>query len=194
MLRRGAPCRDTSRIIYLPPVELHDLRSAPFLQEFTHPDWREPFCVREPGNESTRGSTIEMIVMVVRNENGVDGRKLVKGQTGCRVTSRPGKLNRGSPGAPDRIGKDADSLRLNEEGAVAYPGNGESGIVGTDSGRDRGGSTGSLTDGSLPAPRQHPLQQISRTVRLRQWPRITKSTARMVVSYDAGDLRKLRLV
>jgi hypothetical protein len=51
-----------------------------------------------------------MIVMVMRNENGVDGRQLLELDARRRVSPRSGELNGRSALAPDRIGKDAHAV------------------------------------------------------------------------------------
>lgn len=131
MLRRSAPCRWCSRVTRLPPVHLDDVGRASFFQKITDAEGGKPFRARKSRNNATHCLIIEMIVVVVRDENCVDGRKLLEEHTRRRVSPRSGKLNRGSPFAPDWIGKDADSVRLDEEAAVAYPGDGKSDIVGT---------------------------------------------------------------
>lgn len=129
MLRRSAPCRYCAQAARLPPVHLDDMSCAPLFQKITDAKRYDPLCERKSGNKMTHGLVIEVIVMIVRDENCVDGRERVEGHAGRRVSPGSGKLNRRSSVAPDRIGKDADSVRPDEEAAMAYPGNCKSGIV-----------------------------------------------------------------
>jgi hypothetical protein len=110
MLRWSAPCRYRVRLTNLPPVHLHDVGGASFFQKITDAEGDKPFRARKSRNNATHCLVIEMIVVVVGDENGVDGRELIEAYTRRRVSPRSGKLNRGSPFAPDRIGKDAYSV------------------------------------------------------------------------------------
>jgi hypothetical protein len=121
MLRWCAPCRYYFQITRLPPVEVNDMGRAPFFQEITYTEGHDPFRARKSCNKTPHGLIVEMIVMVVRDENGINRRELGERDARWRVTPGSGKLNRGSSIAPDGIGKNADSLGLDEEAAMAYP-------------------------------------------------------------------------
>jgi len=149
-----------------PPVQLGDIGYATFPEKFTHLKRSEPARVGERADEMTHGPVVEVIVMVVGDENGVDVRKRFKRQSRWYMASWSSELNGRGSVAPDWVGQDADSARPDEKSAVADPGDCEPRIVDIRRSVDWHGWQWNATGCSRPVAGKHPFKKISNSVRL----------------------------
>ena len=186
MLRWSAARRYRSHVTLLPPVKLCYMSCALAFQKVAYAKGGYPFRVWKSGSEATHGLLIEVIVMVVRDEDGVNGRELLEGDAGRRVAPGSNRLNWRSPIAPDRIGKDVDSVRLDEKAAMPYPGNCKLGPVGTGSWCHDCDKAGRIGWCSSLATCKHPFKKIPGAMRLRGWPWISKSAIRIMMCRRQG--------
>jgi len=72
--------------------------------------------------ESTYAALAEMIVVIVRDNDGVKVRHLFKGERRGEKTLWSCPAKGGRPEIPDGIGKDAKAVDLDEQGRVSHPG------------------------------------------------------------------------
>ena len=104
----------------IPPVELDDFlrRDIPKLKVSPNTQGNEPLKVRIALNKPRNGGTVQVVVVVVRNDDRIDVRQVVKCQ-GWRVeTLWPGPRERRSPLRPDWVDKCTHTVDLNQEGRV----------------------------------------------------------------------------
>jgi hypothetical protein len=127
-----------------------------------------------------------MIVVVVGKDHGIDRRQAIKIDGGWHPSARTGKLYGRRPVTPHRVGKDVQTVHLNEEARVSNPGKRE--LPGRSSRhnifRSRSHKRRWIWIGALgtPAPLDdRPLQKIKKAVHLRGWPGILESAASPVV-------------
>lgn len=106
-----------------PPVQLDDAlgRHAEALQVRTHAERRHEGAGLG-GGEAGDGVGVEVIVVIVADQDGVQGRQLVDGDRRRVKAARADKLGGAGPLAPDRIGEEAGAVELDEDGGVAEPG------------------------------------------------------------------------
>ncbi len=115
------------------------------------------------GQPAERGE-IEMIVMIVAEQDEVDGREIFEVDSGGAVTfwTRPGK-GTGAKG-PNRIREDVESAGLDENGGVIDDGDAQSGTV--DAGRWNGGhDVGDEVWGTLGAAGEFPTDDAGQAER-----------------------------
>ena len=74
---------------------------------------------RKPCGELRQRCQIEMIVVAVRHQRDVDGRKRVEGDSGVVVTLRPGPADRRGAFRPHRVNQNVKPRCLNEPAGVA---------------------------------------------------------------------------
>jgi hypothetical protein len=123
MLRR--PGRDRKpgirQRVGFPPVELGDLpgRHAPGFQ--VHADAEG----RDEGHATLRqlahGCAIEVVVVVVRDDDGVDRRQRAQGDRHRLEPLRPEEPERRCARPPHRVGQDPVAVDLDEDGGVSEP-------------------------------------------------------------------------
>ena len=63
-----------------------------------------------------------MVVVVMRDQNHVDGRQVLEGNAGLVDPLRPGKGERACPLRVDRIGQKVEPRDLNQDGRVPHQG------------------------------------------------------------------------
>ena len=72
---------------------------------------------------------VEMIVVIVAEENRVDGRQILKAKPGIAVALRAGKGNGAGAARPDGIREEVEAGGLQEHGGVIDEGNAQVGTV-----------------------------------------------------------------
>ena len=103
---------------------------------------------------------VAVIVVVVAEQNDVDGGKVVEGDAGRTHADGAEAIERANAVAEDGIGEDGAGAGLEEKGGMTDPGGGEAGFVSEWSGEDAGvgwlrGPGGGLT-GAFPAKNVEP--------------------------------------
>src|SRR5215831_5506113 len=119
--RRGET--DTVDLNLLPPVQLHDAVwwNAPVLEAFAHAERCEEGRRNARLGERDDGPTIEMIVVVVRDDDGVELRERIEPRR-RRMKALGARERQGrSATAPHRVSEDAHSIDLDEQRRVAQP-------------------------------------------------------------------------
>src|SRR6266849_4984456 len=107
-------CRnDSDRTLALPPVQLRGHDAVTLHQG----------CVAEGSDDLRAGQTlqrrhVEMIVMIVADQNDVDGRKVLEANSRRSMTFWAGKAERRNALGPHRIGEDVHPINLNERGRM----------------------------------------------------------------------------
>lgn len=94
MLRRSAANRDAEGFCLLPPIELDHVRCTASLEKLGDAERYEPSHSRKSCDKLPDGCVVEMVVMVVRDESDVDGRKALEWNCGRHESPRPGERNR----------------------------------------------------------------------------------------------------
>src|SRR4051812_35807854 len=112
MLRRYAGEMERIGISFLPPVALDDVARAPLPEKGANPQWREPDNGRISGSNPENRARVGVSVMVVREDDDVDGRQRVKIDGGRNPSLRTSKLNGGPPLTPARVDQDIATADL----------------------------------------------------------------------------------
>ena len=120
------PCRraadlNSARLSLFPPIELGDTPCTTRGEKRGNLERCDPLHIWKTSRQSGYGRTIEMIVVIVRYERDVDGRKLIDRKRRRYKTVRSGKREGRRPIGPDGIGENVQAVALNQERAVANP-------------------------------------------------------------------------
>ena len=73
----------------------------------------------------------EMIVVIVRNHNGINGGQIFQCERCRKETLGAGPLHRGRTFIPDWIDEETDSVDFNQRRGVPHPGNAQAGLRGS---------------------------------------------------------------
>jgi hypothetical protein len=92
MLRRSAEGRNFAEASTFPPIHFSHVGYPALYEKLAHPKRGDPFRSRKPSDQKTRCCVVEVIVVIVRYEDSVDGRELVEGQARRCMPPRTGKL------------------------------------------------------------------------------------------------------
>src|SRR5438874_199941 len=112
VLRRYARDVQVIDVRGLPPVQLaREFCSAPAHKGFES-QRNEPRRLWKRARERPNRTVIEMIVVVVRLQNDVDGRQVAELYTGCHPTTRTGKAKWRRAITPHRVGEDVQPAEL----------------------------------------------------------------------------------
>ena len=106
----------------LPPVQLDDLSRTPTSNARTDTNGHHPGCPGASLSDLLGGGPVQVIVMIVREDDGIDRRKSVDRQGGIHDASRPNPLHWGRALTEDRVGQHIETRELQEHGGVADPG------------------------------------------------------------------------
>lgn len=142
----------------LPPVELVHLGESGCF---------DPAAVAEPGHDrwlvgirqSPQCRQIHVVVVVVAEQNEVDGGQIVEAQPGWAVALRAGEGYGTDPLGPDGVGQHVEAVHLDEDGCVIDPGDPQA----TSGDRSLGGRAGrlvALRPGCRAAPKR-PSQHVA---------------------------------
>lgn len=171
---------------FLPPVAFPNVACSVSSKEPPNPDGREPHERRIAANESLHRRSIQVIVMVVRVNDGIDRWKRVEVDRGRNATTRAGKLYGRCASAPDGVEKEIQPADLEQKAGVTDPGDG--GQRGFRAWKHERGCRHRKGAGLRPcgcrSPRsidERPLQEIKEPVSARSAPRISESTTWLVV-------------
>jgi hypothetical protein len=108
--------------VRFPPVELGDAfrRHAEGFEVRADAERGDEGHVAVPGQRAD-GRIVEVVVVVVRDDDEVDGRQRVQAHRHGLKALRPGHPRRRGARAPHRIGEHAQAVDLDEHGGVAEP-------------------------------------------------------------------------
>ena len=109
----------------LPPVAFRHLASTARPQEFGDSEGSEPCNRGIAAYEPPDGGSIEMVVVIVGENNGVDRWQIVEVDSGRHHAARTGETERRCPVTPDRIEQKIVSPDLDEKSRVSDPGDRE---------------------------------------------------------------------
>jgi hypothetical protein len=105
----------------LPPVELRHPRQARLLEQRLVAEAAEEARV-VGGLQPAQGGQIEVVVVVVAEHHGVDGRQILEAQPGPVLAAGAGEGHRAGPQRPDRIGQQVDAVLLDQHRGVVDEG------------------------------------------------------------------------
>src|SRR5258708_10382520 len=129
MLCGSAESGDGSEITSLPPVFNADVRGTSFFQKIANSERSCPLHFRKSLCDARYCASIEMVIVIVRNEDSVQARKCLELDCRWRITSRAGELNGRCTITPNWICQNVHSVGLKEKRAVTYPCDGQLRIV-----------------------------------------------------------------
>jgi len=92
MLRWSAEGRNFSEASGFPPIHFNHVSCAALYEKLAHSKRSDPFRPRKPPDQKARRSVVEVIVVIMRYEDSVDGREFVEGQARRCMPPRTGKL------------------------------------------------------------------------------------------------------
>ena len=118
MLGRGAGEFDTTVGKGLPPVEFMVGGDADTLKTGAEPEGNDEHSMT---GQTLDRHLVKVIVMVMRQEYDINGRQILEGYTGLYVAPGAEERYGRSAVAPDRIGENIQSAKLNEERRVTDP-------------------------------------------------------------------------
>ncbi len=128
--RRGNAHPAARKVEALPPIELRDplCGDAPRLEVRAHAEGRHDGHIELCDLEDRR--VVEVIVVVVRDDDGVERRERRHGHRDGLKALRAGEGDRRRTLSPHRIGQDADAVDLEQHRRVAEPGRPEARLGG----------------------------------------------------------------
>ena len=74
------------------------------------------------GDEAPHRRLVEMVVVIVRDDDGVDARQVLESEAGSDEAARPGEGHGARAIVPGGIGEDVDAVDLDQECGVSDPG------------------------------------------------------------------------
>ena len=108
----------------LSPVELHRVGDAAIGEPGLDAERHDEEWIERPG-QAAHGGLVEMVVVIVRDQDEVDGRQVVERDAGRRVAVHADESAEGAAAlGPGRIGEERHAVELDQHGGVADPGHG----------------------------------------------------------------------
>ena len=124
--RRRAPDGKLADARFLPPVELEGVARAALPYERRQPEGHEPPRLRMRRGQTPHGAVIQVVVVIVREQHGVDRREPGERDRGGHAAARACELNGRRALAPDGIREQVETPHLQQEGRMPDPGEHES--------------------------------------------------------------------
>jgi len=124
VLGRRADHRQSLDRHRFPPVELHRVGDAAIGEPGLDAEGHDEQRVELPGQPAD-GRLVEMVIVVVGDQDEVDGGQVVEGDAGRGVAAHADEAaERPAPLGPGRIGQEGHAIELDQHGGVADPGHG----------------------------------------------------------------------
>src|ERR1700691_498227 len=119
--RGDRPKSQVTEAARVPPIELDDLRRGNPPPFEVGPDPERAHERRSTVLESDDRRVVKVVVVVVGDEDGIEGRQVTDGEQRRKEAPGAGEVDGADPFAPHRVGEEAVSVSLEQDRGVAQP-------------------------------------------------------------------------
>lgn len=106
--------------VRLPPVEFDDAAGADGGEEIAMAEWRDEEWIVD-GGETAERRGVEMVVVIVTEQDGIDARERIESEAGSMDAARAGPLDGTRAIGEDGVGEEITGGGLEEESRVPNP-------------------------------------------------------------------------